>query len=259
MYYQLSSYLKFFLRAKRKHGVHSPFVFDFANACFYQRPDKSVQNELKKYRQLLCKNHQKIKVHDFGAGSKAMASQEREIAQIAKNAGISFHRACVLHRIVDRINAKHVLEIGTSLGIGTASMAIAHPQLCITTLEGCTQTAAIAQQQFNQFGLTAIQLRIGPFEETLTPALQDVRYDLVFFDGNHQKEATLQYFEQCLAHKHEQSVFIFDDIYWSRGMTAAWEIIKKHPEVSVTIDTFYWGMVFFRKGQVKENFTIRMR
>ena len=35
--------------------------------------------------------------------------------------------------------------------------------------------------------------------------------------------------------------------------------IKKHPKVTVTIDTFQWGIVFFRIEQVKENFIIRTR
>jgi len=40
-------------------------------------------------------------------------------------------------------------------------------------------------------------------------------------------------------------------------MEAAWEIIKTHPKVTVTIDTFQWGLVFFRKEQPKEHFVIR--
>ena len=54
------------------------------------------------------------------------------------------------------------------------------------------------------------------------------------------------------------TIFIFDDIYWSKGMTEAWETIKKHPQVTVTIDTFFWGFVSFRKEQAKEHFTIRI-
>jgi hypothetical protein len=41
-------------------------------------------------------------------------------------------------------------------------------------------------------------------------------------------------------------------------MTEAWQTIKAHPKVSVTIDTYQWGMVFFRKEQAKEHFTIRI-
>ncbi|MCK0132279.1 class I SAM-dependent methyltransferase [Flavobacteriaceae bacterium F08102] len=260
MFYQIKSYLAFLRKAKRKHGVHSPFVYEFANTCFYKTPEKTADERIKNYRKQLVKNTLSIDVQDFGAGSKSMTTKERKIAAIAKHAGISVHRAHVLNRIVRRINAATVLEIGTSLGIGTASMAFQHPHTKIVTLEGCPQTANIAQQQFNAFGLDTIQLELGPFEKTLLPTLQNHSpFDLIFFDGNHQKEATLQYFELCLSNKHDNTVFIFDDIYWSRGMTEAWEQIKRHPDVTVTIDTFYWGIVFFRKGQARENFVLKMK
>jgi hypothetical protein len=41
-------------------------------------------------------------------------------------------------------------------------------------------------------------------------------------------------------------------------MEEAWEIIKNHEEVKVTIDTFQWGIVFFREEQEKEHFVIRI-
>ena len=50
---------------------------------------------------------------------------------------------------------------------------------------------------------------------------------------------------------------IFDDIYRNKGMKDAWEQIKAHPEVSVTIDLFQIGLVFVRKAQAKEDFVIR--
>jgi hypothetical protein len=50
---------------------------------------------------------------------------------------------------------------------------------------------------------------------------------------------------------------IFDDIYWSEGMKQAWAEIKAHPQVTVTVDMFWIGLVYFKKGQVKEDFKIR--
>ena len=82
--------------------------------------------------------------------------------------------------------------------------------------------------------------------------------NLIYFDGNHQKEATLKYFEMLLPLAHNDSVFIFDDIHWSRGMEEAWEQIMAHPRVSVSIDSFFWGIVFFRQEQEKEHFIIRL-
>ena len=53
-------------------------------------------------------------------------------------------------------------------------------------------------------------------------------------------------------------IFIFDDIYLNKDMTKAWELIKNHESVTVTIDTFKWGFVFLRKEQAKEHFVIRV-
>jgi predicted O-methyltransferase YrrM len=88
--------------------------------------------------------------------------------------------------------------------------------------------------------------------------LSATNYDLIYFDGNHSQQATLQYFEDLLPTITNHSVWIFDDIHWSTDMEATWEVIKKHPKVTVTIDTFYWGFVFFRFEQVKEHFVIRV-
>lgn len=153
---------------------------------------------------------------------------------------------------------KNVLEIGTSLGMGTAAMGLANSNVHITTLEGCLNTAKLAQNNFTHHAIKHIDLKIGEFDKTLPTALENQQFDLIYFDGNHQEKATLSYFEQCLAHAHNETIFIFDDIYWSKGMTRAWEQIIKHPKITVSIDTFRWGIVFFRKEQVKQHFVIRL-
>jgi predicted O-methyltransferase YrrM len=84
------------------------------------------------------------------------------------------------------------------------------------------------------------------------------KLDLVFFDGNHQKVPTLDYFHHCLTKAHENSIFIFDDIHWSSEMDEAWQQIQGHEQVSLTIDLFQFGLVFFRKGIAKQHFTLRM-
>ena len=99
---------------------------------------------------------------------------------------------------------------------------------------------------------------VGEFEETLPVVLKNKKFDFIYFDGNHQKEPTIDYFEQCLEAAHDDSIFIFDDIHWTSSMEDAWKFIKNHKNVTISIDSFKWGMVFFRKGQVKEHFTLRI-
>jgi len=83
-------------------------------------------------------------------------------------------------------------------------------------------------------------------------------FDLVFFDGNNQKKTTLEYFNSLINNTNNYSMFIFDDIHWSAEIEEAWEEIKKHPKVTVTIDIFFWNFVFLRtETKHKEHFIIR--
>ncbi len=211
-----------------------------------------------KYRQSLLLENSVIRVTDFGAGSRVFNSETRKVSQIAKNAGISKTRGKLLFRLVHYLKPAAILEIGTSLGISTAYMAAANPNAEIITLEGCPATAGIAIQKFKELGLDKVRLEIGNFDITLPKVLKKERFDMIFLDGNHQKEATIRYFGQCLDSVHENSVIILDDIHWSRGMEEAWELICRNPKVSLSIDTFQWGLLFFRPGQAKQHFVLRV-
>ncbi|MEP7128428.1 MAG: SAM-dependent methyltransferase, partial [Chitinophagales bacterium] len=73
----------------------------------------------------------------------------------------------------------------------------------------------------------------------------------------HRKEPTMNYFRQAIEFINDDSIFIFDDIHWSAEMKAAWNSIKAHPQVTLTIDLFFFGIVFFRKQLSKQDFILR--
>jgi len=255
--YQIIQYLKFRLTATNQHGVHSPFVFDLVTKCLYDKNHHKAYDAIKAFRADLLSSKETIRVTDLGAGSKQMKTTQRRVAQMVKTSGTTLKRAQLMFRLVHYLQPKHLLEMGTSLGIATHAMAMGNPEAVVISIEGCTNCSEMARQQLNRFEITNVQLKTGPFEDYLSE-LSTTQWDFVFFDGNHKKEATLQYFEQLLPTVGNDTLFIFDDIYWSKGMTEAWEQIKRHPKVTVTIDTFFWGLLFFRSGQAKENFKIRM-
>ncbi len=253
--------MKFLYHSKNEHGVHSPFVFDLVTKCFYNKTDFPEYALLKQYRKALLHNQNTIEVTDFGAGSKVFKSNTRQIAAIAKNAGISSKRAELLFRMVRYFQPSNILEIGTSLGLATSALSLGNPKGQITTLEGCPNTMAAAEKQFREFNFGNINPVVTEFSGYLTTINRQPTTDnlqLIYFDGNHSEKATLDYFEHLLPTVTNETVWIFDDIHWSAGMEAAWETIKKHPKVTVTIDTFQWGLVFFRKEQEKEHFVIRV-
>jgi len=53
------------------------------------------------------------------------------------------------------------------------------------------------------------------------------------------------------------SVLAIGNIHTSAENEAAWEAIKNDPNVTVSIDTYHLGLVFFRQGQSKQHFIIR--
>ena len=145
------------------------------------------------------------------------------------------------------------------MGLATAALALGNPKAKITTLEGCLATAKQCQLLLQKFNINTVDLITTEFSEYFkTYNLQPTTQNLIYFDGNHSKAATLNYFELLLPTTTNETVWIFDDIHWSNDMEEAWEIIKKHPKVTVTIDTFQWGLVFFRREQEKEHFVIRV-
>ena len=259
MFYIVKSYLKFLYNSKNEHGVHSPFVFNLVTKCFYDKKQYPEYYILKSYRNSLLKNKNIIDVTDFGAGSRVFKNNNRQISKIAQTAGISSKRAELLFRITNYFQPTTILEIGTSLGLATSALSLGNKNASITTLEGCQNTLAVTENQFTKFELNNVKTVQTEFSTYLKSFdFRHSTFDLIYFDGNHSKLATLNYFEMLMPTINNETVWIFDDIHWSTDMEEAWEIIQQHPKVTVTIDTFQWGIVFFRSEQEKEHFIIRV-
>ena len=251
--------IKYYLQAQTKYTVHSPLIFDFVTNILDDDRRYYAFEELEKLRQQLLRNTSKIPIVDFGAGSRKGKAPERSVADLAKTILTTKTLGSILFKMVNHYRCRSLVELGTALGLGTLYMAKAAPRTAVVhSIEGNPFIADFAERQFVQQKAENIRLHKGTFEDQLPEVLDELqKVDLVFFDGHHQKKPTLQYFEQCLAHAHEDSIFIFDDINWSSGMQEAWDEIKKHPQVTYSIDLFRAGIIFFKKTNIeKQHFTL---
>ena len=258
--HQILSYLRFWLRSGNAHGLHSPFVFGLYTSVVRHTGTFRAYAPIEARRQQLLSSPTSISVTDFGAGSHTGAGRQRRLADIARTAAKPPHLAQLLFRLVNYFRPSTILELGTSLGLTTAYLAAADSHHRVVTFEGCPNVAATARETFAALQLSNVAIVEGNIDHTLVPALLALNapVDFAFFDGNHRYEPTLRYFELCLAHRTDKSVFVFDDIHWSAEMEQAWEVIKVHPEVTLTVDLFYIGLVFFRKNQPKQHFSLRV-
>lgn len=254
-------YLKYRLTASngRGHGIHSPFVYNFIRQVLNNKEKPFAFTQAEQLRSRLLQNNTAIAVEDFGAGSFSKKSKFRKIAEIARSSAKPAKYARVLYRIVQHYSCRNIIELGTSLGISTTYMALANSGSRIITCEGSPEIASISREHFKALHLEQITVLTGEFEQSLPAALTEIPLvDLIFIDGNHRLEPTLQYFNRVLPQLHNDSIVVFDDIHWSREMETAWEQVKQHGSVSETIDLFFLGIVFFRSEQkVKQHFTVR--
>lgn len=254
----VKDFLSHRINAKTRHGVHSPFVYQLVDEVIYDLKPKPEYKNIEDLRKKLISDERFITITDLGAGSHVNNNKQKQVKQIAKNALKPAKLAQLIYRLVQRSNPDTVIELGTCLGVTTAYLAAATPKSSIITMEGCPETAKIAQENFDALGLSNVTLKVGNFDNTFPEVIANQpKLDFVFVDGNHRKDATLNYFNWCLPKVHENTLLIFDDIYWSSGMKEAWQEIKNHPDVTCTIDLFWIGLVFFRKGMAKEHFRIK--
>ncbi|MFI5218710.1 MAG: O-methyltransferase [Bacteroidia bacterium] len=254
----LLQYLHYRFTAQSRHDVHSPFIFDLVTKVINNKTQFSEFNKIENLRRELLNDNKVINVTDFGTAFGGPKTYRRKISEIAKHSAKPAKYAQLLFRIINHYKPGAILELGTSFGISTMYMVAANPQSKIITVEGCPETSRIAKINFQKSGFKNIQPETGSFDHALDKVLTGFeKLDLVFFDGNHQKDATLNYFQKCLLKSHNKSIFIFDDINWSREMQDAWNKIKNHPQVTVTVDLFVMGIVFFNTDLTRQHFTIR--
>lgn len=247
-------YLYYYITAKngKGHGVHSPFVFDFIQHVLNDDRYFYAYQPIENIRKLMLNDTRVLSVGNFATGS-------RTVSYVAKSALKSVKFGQLLFRIIDHYAPEYLLELGTSLGITSAYLAMANPSATLTTMEGATDIAAVAKENFQKLGIKNIRLIEGDFDHTLPAWLENnPTIDFAFIDVNPRDASTIHYFHRLLDHTHEYSILIFDDIHGSAEMEKAWNEMQQHPVVTLTIDLFFIGLVFFRKEfKVKQHLAIR--
>lgn len=254
--YLIFSYIKFFFKSIKLHGVHSPFVYTLINQCFKDKNSYLEYNSLENYNKKLTHCKEILSVKEFGSGSRVFRSNKRKVSAIARHAGISNKRQKLLFRLTQFFKFQNTLELGTSLGKATIAFALSKNNH-VVSVEGCPATASFTTRALKKAGCSNAKVVNEPFDIFLKKPIDNLQ-DCIYIDGNHTYQYTINYFQKLLPLIHNNSLMIFDDIYWSAEMQRAWKEIVAHPKVTVAIDTFQWGIVSFRKEQKKETFTIRL-
>lgn len=240
---RVSGMLRYLWEGKSRYHIHSPFVFDLVNKVLRDKRRFYDLDVIQEKRLGLLNDKSTL---DISEANDPGAIKHVSIASLTRRTAIPQKYGELLFRLANHYSAHNILEVGTGLGVSMAYMACASKTGHIIGLEGDKARAEIADRLLQQLNCSHVSLRVGNFEDTLLQAVHDLgQIDMAFLDGNHQQEPTLRYFETLLPALHSKSLVVVDDIYWSADMQAAWQQLKQHPRVTLSIDLYRLGILFF--------------
>ena len=253
------TFLNYKLTAYTEHDVHSPFVYNFYTELIKNKHPYNDFELLSNLRKELRVNFKSIEIIDLGAGSKKLSGVKRSIRQIAKHGIAQKKQAEFLYRLVNKFNPKTLVELGTSLGLTSLYVSKAIPKSTLYTIEGCPNLFNFSKKLFQRQEAKNIISLNGNFNSELLELLSKIdSLDFLYIDGNHAYEPTMAYFKMALQKKNASTIIVFDDIYWSNEMERAWKEICANTEVTLSLDLFYFGIIFFRPEQKnKEHFVLK--
>jgi predicted O-methyltransferase YrrM len=250
-------FLKHLWTAKKRHGVHSPFVYRLSDQVLSTSRQFGVFETLELVRENMKRDSRRLEVADYGAGSRINNQSQRTVSDIAKNALAPKKQAQALFKLTVDLQPKRILELGTSLGLTTLYLQAAAGRECeVVTIEGAPKIAEIALENFQNFGAHDIQLCVGRFDDEL-PKLKG-EFDLIYIDGNHRYDPTMSYFESCKKLLSPRGWLVMDDIYWSKEMTQAWERCIKDDRFNLALDFYHFGILIKDNRKEREYYRLRI-
>lgn len=255
VYKRLIFFLKYYTRALTLYDVHPPRAFQFAQAVLEDNRQFYIFQEAEQLRQRLHHDQSRIRRTDFG---RAEAEQETTVAQIVQKTAIRPYFARTLFRIANHLKCRTGIELGGGSGISTAYLGSAM-QGPLYSLEGDPELAKLSQRNLQWLGIQSVQHRVGPFSQTLESTLEELPHpELVFLDGHHQSQPTLQYIQQILDKNPSQCLFILDDIYWSDDMATCWKQLRQDSRFWLSFDLFQLGILFYNSSPEgpKQHYTL---
>jgi len=247
-------------------GIHSPRLFYMVRHLFYDTSHLYAWNEIEQRRHAMLRAPKRVHVVDYGTGR----DRDELVMHIAKNSVMTAKEAQLLARLLnymngneyvsDRHRSLHIVELGTSLGLTTAYLALVDSRNKVVTFEGCDEIADVAQLNWNKLKVDQIHLIRGNINDTLCNYVRACKepIDFALLDANHTYEATMRYFEYLLPHMDKDGVMVLDDIRYSPSMYQAWQALTHHAAVTATMDLGRMGLIFFYPNVQQKTYLIRV-
>lgn len=229
--WSLRTYLRYlhyyFTAANGKgHGIHSPFVFAFVTELL------NDNGQYDAYGKLACQFKHVVR---SSSSFQPLPDKYRRL----------------LFRIANYYAPEKIWEVGSAGAINAAYMAAARPQNEVLVL-GAGPGAMPDGLAGN------IQPVCATFDASVRKLLDEhQKVDCCVVDMHGFHGSVTECYHSLLPAMHADSVLIIANMH-REDTRSCWAEVIQQPEVTVSIDLFCMGLLFFRKqNKVKQHFTIR--
>jgi predicted O-methyltransferase YrrM len=187
-------------------------------------------------------------------GERPVPGYPREVSPFHLARVASIHRpwGAFLLRLVRELRPRSSLELGTAIGISAAYQGSAlelNEEGSLRTIEGTARLAEFARETLDQLQISRVAVIEGRFDEVLEEVLVEAApIDFAFLDAGKTREQVLPLFERLLPRLAPGAAVVFDDIHWSREAKRAWDEVRSHPQVDLSVDLRRLGACLMGAG-----------
>lgn len=242
------------IRYRRGYGVHSPFVFNLITKVIEERCSYYSFYDIELIRKQLLFRDNIIAYPDRQQKGKL---RRRTVGEIVEREAIKPKHGALLFRLTNYFKSKNILQLGSSMGLSTLYLTSYAPGLNCIVIENIPEFASIARIAFDKAARNPIDLHTGSYRELLPQALEKMnQIDFIFFNTLYEQQNNIWLFNECIKHIHNETIFVFEGIKASRKMREFWKEVCSRHEVTVTIDLYSMGIVFFNKKLHKRDYIV---
>jgi len=221
---------------RKGFGVHSPFVYDLITSVIEENCTFYAYHQFSKIREQLLANDQLIRYK--GKPVKVKKAFQRY--------GLSQKEGEFLFRLSNHFKPKTILSIGSSMGLAPLYLSQYDTTVQCITLESEPDFTHIATQLLSRQANVSLPIKTGSYQDTIRDSIVHFQQiDCIFIGKEIEVDDLNVIVLQCLPFFRDQTYGVIAGIRSSTGKYQCWKQCCQHPRVTVAIDLFDIGLLFF--------------